>query len=144
MYMRVMNNRIADGSGNGTKQVSTVVDSDSEAPLLSQDNVFAALSSKRCRYILTYLQMVESPTDISTLVETVAEWETGKPIDLVSEEHCKRVLTSLRHAHLPKLSMIGLLEYDEAENVVESGPYTDQVETYLKIAAERDENVDAE
>ncbi|WP_157971784.1 DUF7344 domain-containing protein [Halorussus litoreus] len=108
---------------------------------MSQDNVFDALSSKRSRYVLTYLRAVESSVEILELVETVAEWETGKPIDLVSEEHCGRVATSLRHSQLPKLSMMGMVEYDEADGVVERGPHAEQADAYLDVASERDENV---
>lgn len=134
-----MKDGVVDGDENGSEREQTL--DQSETPSLSQDNVFAVLSSKRCRYVLFYLQTVESSAEVSSLVEAVAEWETGNPIDHVSEDHRQRVLTSLRHAHLPKLSAMGLVEYDEAEDVVRRGPYVEQVETYLEIAAERDEDV---
>jgi hypothetical protein len=114
---------------------------DFDAPPLAQDNVFDALSSKRSRYVLIALRDTEGHLDLRDLVDTVAAWETDKPIDLVSEEHCKRVFTSLRHSQLPKLAMMGLVNYDEGDDVVARGPYAEQVDAYLDIAASRDENV---
>lgn len=113
-----------------------------EAPPLSQDSVFDALASKRSRYVLVALREADDPVGLRELVDTVAAWETDKPIDLVSEEHCKRVFTSLRHSQLPKLSMMGLVGYDEEDGVVERGPYAEQADAYLDIAASRDDNVE--
>jgi len=137
-----MKDGLADGHGTGSQYAPSSRDSAGDAPPLTQDNVFDALSSKRARYVLTYLRAVESPAEIPTLVEVVAEWETGKPIDLVSEEHRECVRTSLQHAQLPKLSMMGLVAYDETDAVVERGPHAEQADAYLDVATERDENVD--
>lgn len=136
-----MKDGLADGHGTGSQYAPSSRDS-ADAPPLTQDNVFAALSSKRGRYVLTYLRAVDSSAEMSALVEAVAEWETGKPIDLVSEEHCERVRTSLQHSQLPKLSMMGLVEYDETDGIVERGPHAEQADAYLDVATERDENVE--
>jgi hypothetical protein len=137
-----MKDGLADGNGSRSQHVPSPTEPDFDGPPLSQDNVFDALSSKRSRYVLIYLRENDSHVDIEELVETVAEWETGKPIDLVSEEHRKRVLTSLRHSQLPKLSMMSMVEYDETEGTVARGPYAEQADAYLDIAANRDENVE--
>jgi hypothetical protein len=137
-----MTDGLADGNGNRPQHAPSPRTPDFDGPPLSQDNVFDALSSKRSRYVLVSLREADSRIDLDDLVETVAEWETGKPIDLVSEEHRERVLTSLRHAQLPKLSMMGLVGYDEAAETVGRGPHAEQVDAYLDIAASRDENVE--
>lgn len=137
-----MTERLADGDDRRTGTAPSLRGTGPDAPPPSQDNVFDALASKRSRYVLTYLRAVESPVEVPTLVETVAEWETGKPIDLVSAEHRDRVLTSLRHAQLPKLSTMGMVRYDETEGVVERGPHAEQADPYLDIAVERDGNVE--
>ncbi|WP_135829740.1 DUF7344 domain-containing protein [Halorussus halobius] len=134
-----MKDGLVDGHGDESRNAPGP--RDAAAPPLTQDNVFDALSSKRSRYVLTYLRGVESPAEIPAVVEAVAEWETGKPIGLVSEEHCDRVRTSLRHSQLPKLSMMGLVEYDETAGVVERGPHAEQADAYLDVATDRDENV---
>jgi hypothetical protein len=136
-----MRDDLAEGNGTSTPTPSPR-EPTFEAPPLSQDNVFDALSSKRSRYVLVTLREAEGPVELQKLVDTVAAWETNKPIDLVSEEHRNRVFTSLRHSQLPKLAMMGLVEYDEDDDVVDRGPYAEQADAYLGIAASRDENVD--
>lgn len=137
-----MKDGIADGNGNRSQHVPSPNGPEFDGPPLSQDNVFDALSSKRSRYVLVYLREADAYVEIDELVDTVAEWETGKPIDLVSEEHRERVLTSLRHSQLPKLSMMGMVEYDETDDVVSRGPYAEQADAYLDVAASRDDNVE--
>lgn len=137
-----MKDELADGNGNPASPTASPHEPDFDVPPLSQDNVFDALSSRRSRYVLLTLQQADEPVEVDELVDTVAAWETGKPIDLVSDEHCRRVFTSLRHSQLPKLAMMGLIQYDEDESVVAPGPYAEQVDAYLEIAAARDENVD--
>lgn len=137
-----MNEELADGNGNSTPSTASPREPDFDVPPLSQDNVFDALSSRRSRYVLLALRRCGEALEVEELVDTVAAWETGKPIDLVSDEHCKRVFTSLRHSQLPKLAMMGLIEYEEGDEVVARGPYAEQVDAYLDIAAARDDNVD--
>jgi hypothetical protein len=137
-----MKDGLADGNGNSASPAASPREPDFDAPPLSQDNVFDALASRRSRYVLLTLRESGGPVEVDELVDTVAAWETGKPIDLVSEEHCKRVYTSLCHSQLPKLAMMGLIEYDEDDSVVARGPYAEQVDAYLDIAAARDENVE--
>ncbi|WP_435177003.1 DUF7344 domain-containing protein [Halorussus sp. AFM4] len=136
-----MNDDLADSNGRTAAPRPSPRQPDFDVPPLSQDNVFDALASKRSRYVLIALREAEDHLDLRELVDTVAAWETGKPIDLVSEEHCQRVFTSLRHSQLPKLATMGLVEYDEADDVVARGPYAEQADAYLDIAASRDDNV---
>ena len=137
-----MNDDLADSNGGSAGPQPSPREPSFDVPPLSQDNVFDALASKRSRYVLVALREAEGHLDLRELVDTVAAWETGKPIDLVSEEHCKRVFTSLRHSQLPKLATMGLVEYDEADDLVRRGPYAEQADAYLDIAASRDENVE--
>ncbi|WP_276299231.1 DUF7344 domain-containing protein [Halorussus lipolyticus] len=136
-----MNDDLAEGNGGSSPPTPSPHEPDFDVPPLSQDNVFDALSSKRSRYVLVALQEADDALSLRELVDTVAAWETDKSIDLVSEEHCKGVFTSLRHSQLPKLAMMGLVEYDEDESVVARGPYAEQADAYLDIAASRDESV---
>lgn len=135
-----------DGTTNRTKggseSVTTPRQPELEAPPLSQDNVFDALSSRRSRYVLVYLRDADDPASLESLADAVAAWETGKSIDLVSDEHRNRVFTSLCHSQLPKLSMMGLVEYDDEDYVVSRGPHAEQTDAYLDIAVERDDHVE--
>ena len=137
-----MTDDIADGNEGSSSSTLSPRQSDFDAPPISQDNVFDALASKRSRYVLVALREADDLLEIPELVDLVASWETGKPIALVSEEHRKRVVTSLRHSQLPKLGMMGLVEYDEAESLVARGPHAEQADAYLDIAVSRDENVE--
>ena len=137
----MMNDDLAEGNGSSSPPTPSPETPDFDVPPLSQDNVFDALSSKRSRYVLLVLRDADGPFELRELVDTVASWETDKPIDLVSEEHCKRVFTSLRHSQLPKLAMMGLVEYDEEDSLVARGPYAEQADAYLDIAANRDDSV---
>lgn len=137
-----MTNDLAEGDGSSSPSTTSPQQPDFDTPPISQDNVFDALASKRSRYVLVAVREADEPLELLELVDIVASWETGKPIDLVSEEHRKRVLTSLRHSQLPKLAMMGLVEYDEAESLVARGPHAEQADAYLDIAVSRDENVD--
>jgi len=130
------------GSNADADRTATPQQPNAGAPPVSQDNVFDALASRRSRYVLAYLRKAGEPVAVEDLVERVATWETGKPIDLVSEEHRDRVFTSLAHTQLPKLSMLGMAEYDEREGVARRGPHAEQADPYLDIAVERDDNVD--
>ena len=130
------------GPNGGSESVTTPRQPDIEAPPLSQDNVFDALASRRSRYVLVYLRDADGPASLDSLADAVAAWETGKSIDLVSDEHRNRVYTSLCHSQLPKLSMMGLVEYDEDGSVVSRGPRAEQADAYLEIAVERDDNVE--
>lgn len=138
-----MKDGIADGSGDANAEPAAAPrQPNTDVSPLSQDNVFDALASKRSRYVLMCLRNADDSVELAELVDTVATWETGKPIDLVSEEHRNRVFTSLCHSQLPKLSMMGMVEYDERADVVERGPHAEQADAYLDIAAERDDNVE--
>ncbi|MFC4553018.1 MULTISPECIES: DUF7344 domain-containing protein [Halorussus] len=139
-----MKDEISNGQrGNaGTETTATPREPDLNVPPLSQDNVFDALSSRRSRYVLVHLREEDGAVSLDELADVVAAWETGKAIDLVSEEHRERVFTSLAHSQLPKLSMMGLVKYDEQDLLVDRGPHAEQADAYLDIAVERDDNVE--
>lgn len=116
-------------------------DPEEDVPPLSQDSIFDALSSRRGRYVLECLRRNQGPVGLDELVDSVAAWETGKAIDMVSSEHRERVLTSLCHTQLPELTMMGMVQYDEEEGLVKRGPQAEKADAYLRIAAERDEQL---
>jgi len=138
-----MRDKLAGGSSNAdADRTATPSRPDADGPPVSQDNVFDALASRRSRYVLACLREADGAVDVGDVVERVATWETGKPIDLVSEEHRDRVFTTLTHTQLPKLSMMGMVEYDEREGIVRRGPHAEQADPYLDIAIQRDDNVE--
>jgi hypothetical protein len=138
-----MRDKLAGGGSNAdADRTATRRRPNADAPPVSQDNIFDTLASRRSRYVLACLRAADGAVDVEDVVDRVATWETGKPIDLVSEEHRDRVRTSLAHTQLPKLSMMGMVEHDEREGVVRRGPHAEQADPYLDIAIERDGNVE--
>lgn len=85
----------------------------SDGGLDTYDRIFGALSVRRRRYVLYYLEHTE-PATITDVARHVAAWETdASPASLDEEaEPVRRVLASLYHHHLPKLADHGLVEYD--------------------------------
>ena len=138
-----MGNKSTDekSGGNATQGTSTPPEPDPDVPPVSQEVLFDALASRRSRYILHYLRREETPVSVGDLVEAVAAWETDKAIDLVSNEHRQNVRTSLHHTQLPKLTMAGLVQYDDDRDLVDRGVYAEQADAYLDIAVARDDAV---
>jgi hypothetical protein len=86
---------------------------------LSQDLIFDILSSPRRRYVLYYLRTHGGRAEVTELAKQVAAWEyETDPADLDSQQQ-KRVYVSLYQTHLPKLSDVGVIEYDTDAGVVE-------------------------
>lgn len=132
-----------DSQSDATQGTKSPNGPDPNVPPLSQDALFDALASRRGRYVLHYLRSEDSPVTLSDLADSVAAWETGKSIDLVSTDHQQNVHTSLRHTQLPKLAMAGLVQYDEDRDLVDRGVHAEQADAYLDVAVTRDESVPA-
>lgn len=76
------------------------------------DAAFIALSDPNRRGIVSCLLRLETEVvDDDALVEQLVEREAGA-------DDLARATTELRHAHLPKLDAMGVIEYDQRDNVV--------------------------
>jgi hypothetical protein len=95
---------------------------------LAPDVAFDLVGATRRRYALYHLFENRGGESIETLAEAVARREGIL-------DH-RRVETSLRHAHLPKLEDAGLVSLD-SERVVPQGPFA-EIEPYLAPAVEHD------
>lgn len=95
---------------------------------LAPDVAFDLVGAARRRYALYHLFENRSGEDIETLAEAVARREGVL-------DH-RRVETSLRHAHLPKLENAGLVSLD-SKRVVPQGAFA-EIEPYLVPAIEHD------
>ncbi|MFC4246600.1 hypothetical protein ACFOZ7_06270 [Natribaculum luteum] len=81
-------------------------------------DVYDALSNERRRRVLSALSEETTPVDVAELAHTVATAETADRPRGTPDEHVTQVHTSLHHVHLPKLTDLGLVEYDpDAETV---------------------------
>jgi len=99
--------------------------------VLELDGVFAALGHPRQRYLLYTLVRDAGDKTLTELAEKIVAWEQDKPISKVSDDERTRVEVSLYHSHVPKLADLGVLEYQEGENIIVRARNTEQVQAVL-------------
>ena len=105
---------------------------------VTTDDLFCALSEARNRYVLTYLLLVARPVPCYELVEYVVQ-QTDPPEGYTRAEFRGRVLTELLHATCPKLDDIGLIEFDEKNQMVSETDQTVAALPHLRLALKRDD-----
>ncbi len=93
---------------------------------LELDHVFEALGHRRRRYLL-YSLLMETEWSLWELSEKLAAWEQDLPPETVASEDIETVYLALYHTHVPKLAEAGIVQYSEADEVIEAGPNADQV-----------------
>jgi hypothetical protein len=64
------------------------------------------------------------------LADEVVCYENDAPITEIPEEEVLRVYSTFWHAHVPKLADAGVVDYDQAQDVVTLGVNADQVEPF--------------
>ncbi|SIR20070.1 hypothetical protein SAMN05421858_1803 [Haladaptatus litoreus] len=89
------------------------------------DTLMELLADHRRRYALYYLRKQESEVEIDELASRIAEWDS---------DDRERILTELRHKHLPKMEEVGIIERDGDE--VRREDTNDPIDRYLDIAGE--------
>lgn len=98
---------------------------------LSQDVVFDILSSSRRRYVLYHLRMTGETVKLTDLAEKVAAWENDVEPSEISEQERKRVYVSLYQTHIPRLSDVGLIEYDKDSGRIALADKASDIDKYL-------------
>lgn len=84
----------------------------------SEDDLFDVLSNERRRHAVRVLSGSEGPVEMADLAEAVAVREYGIDADDLETQQRRRVYTSLRQSHVPKLAEKGIVEFDpEAREV---------------------------
>ncbi len=83
-------------------------------------STFGLLASQRRLYTLEILSE-SGPMAMSDLAAEIAALEAGEPPDSVGEPHLSRVVTSLRHNHLPKLAEAGVVQWNQSGSRVRLG-----------------------
>lgn len=94
---------------------------------LSNDDIFEVLSNTRRRQVIVLLYDEPAPVHLGDLAEEIAAFETDGP---VTNEQYKRVYISLYQTHVPKLSELGLVEYDAETKEIS---LTDRVDEVLEV-----------
>jgi DNA-binding transcriptional ArsR family regulator len=104
---------------------------ESPDPLLELDEVFAALGDTRRRYLLYTLVNEKSEVPLTELAANIAAWEENKPVSEVTDDEHMDVYVSLYHIHVPKLVDVGIVDYQEAEDIIIQARNTEQVQAVL-------------
>jgi hypothetical protein len=100
-------------------------------PILELDEVFVALGHPRRRYLLYTLVNGSAEAPLSDLAAGIAAWELDKPVSEVTAGEQRDVHISLYHSHIPQLASLGIVDYQEAENVIVRAVNTAQVQAVL-------------
>lgn len=99
---------------------------------LSADLVFELLANKNRRMILRNLLQRGETTNVENLVtESLAPLD-GESLDVDTAR--TRLLARFRHAHLPKLTDAGVIEYWPQMGLVEPMPIIDEFRPFLELA----------
>ncbi len=103
---------------------------------VTTDDLFYALAEARNRYVLTYLLLVSRPVPCYELVEYVVH-QTEPPDGYTRAEFRGRILTELIEETCPKLDDIGLINFDEKNQIVSETDQTVVALPHLRLALKR-------
>jgi len=108
---------------------------DDQAEDLLEADIHDVLRNERRRMVIELLGEADEPVTARELSEAIAARETGE--DPPPRDVRQSVYISLQQTHLPKLSRLGIVSYDEqtkevrpAENAPEVGVYMEVVPKY--------------
>ena len=99
----------------------------------SLDVVYELLADSR-RRLLLYQFRAKQVSTIEELSRNIAASERGVPVDSVSEEDRKSVVTALHHNHLPRLSSRGVIEFDDRSGDVVRSERFDEIRPFVEQA----------
>lgn len=127
-------------NGSGSIAVRTLPTRTRHDAEIEREEVFEVLSNARRRYAIELLNQHEpgDEIDLGDLVEYVAARENDTTIADVDYKQRKRVYSSLRQTHLPKLDGCGLIEYDRSRGTIELGDAVTEVRMHLEYVPEND------
>ena len=112
--------------------------------VLELDEVFEALDHPRRRYLLYTLVNGGNKEALPYLAAKIAAWEQGTDMSEVTDEKQQKVHASLYHSHIPKLTALEIVDYQEKEDIIVRAVNTDQVQAVLDGAgAELDSRQEA-
>ncbi|WP_137283439.1 DUF7344 domain-containing protein [Halorussus salinisoli] len=113
----------------------TVQDQNPEGEL-EPSEIHNVLRNDRRRHTIQHLRDADGPLSVDSLAEHIATVETGEsppPRDVR-----KSVYVSLHQTHLPKLDDLGIVDYDQREQVLELRDRAEEVEVYMEVVSEDD------
>ena len=100
---------------------------------LARDEIFDVLSNERRRHALRYLKRLDDrPIELGELVDYITARENDTTVEEIDYKQRKRVYSSLRQTHLPKLRDCGLIEYDRDRGTIELNGAAEEVQMHLE------------
>ncbi|WP_435179723.1 DUF7344 domain-containing protein [Halorussus sp. AFM4] len=103
---------------------------------LDPSEIHNVLRNDRRRHVIRHLRDAEEPISVDALAEHIASVETDEsppPRDVR-----KSVYVSLHQTHLPKLDELGIVDYDQREQLLELRDRAEEVEVYMEVVSEDD------
>jgi hypothetical protein len=85
------------------------------------DEIFGMLKNRRRRAVLRYLTTGGEQVRIGELAEEIAARECDKSVPQVTSTERKRVYVALYQCHLPKLSDVGAISYNQPRGTIAPG-----------------------
>ncbi|NKE36573.1 hypothetical protein GWG54_12230 [Natronococcus sp. JC468] len=110
------------GNENAHQSQNTDVpltESTSETRALSDNEIFHLLSNSRRRETIRYLLETRDPLSVPELARYLVAAEQETPIGDVTREQYQQVFLSLSQSHLPALDTVGVIQYDQSQDLVE-------------------------
>ncbi len=96
-----------------------------ESPEVDASVAVSLLRHRRRLHLLDCLHEHDEPVALPDLADEIAVREHGTDLTAIEPEHVKEIYLSLYHTHVPKLKDIGLLLYDQEQDLVSTAPDVD-------------------
>lgn len=100
---------------------------------LSNDEIFDLLSARRRRILVLFLEGTDEEPSLMDLAGQIAAKEMETDPENVTRKQRKRVYVALYQTHIPKLEDAGVIEYDDANKVVELTDRAQLLLPYLRL-----------
>lgn len=94
--------------------------------VLELDHLYSALGHPRRRY-LCYTLLEDDEWSLRDLATKIAAWEHDIAENAVTDDQRDRVYISLYHAHVQKLVDVGVVTFDETDELIAAGDHAEQV-----------------
>lgn len=104
----------------------------------TRDDIYEALSNKRRRFVMHYLQQYGHTGSLGTIAEHVAAWENNIDVSAIGSGDRKNVYTSLQQFHLPKMEDIGLIIFDQRAGTVELSQAAVEIDIYTELVGKHE------
>jgi hypothetical protein len=95
------------------------------------DTTFDLLSNPRRRFTLYYLSQHDEEVSLNEIAAEIAAWENHVDVEELSDAQQKRTYVSLYQTHLPKMTDVGVIEFDRERSVVQLTEKAKELEAYL-------------